>query len=1115
LSIEHDADKIRHPFFRGTLIGSYPFCYLDFDKYMMEKEVKKSQPARTDLDRYRDMTSLIQSGWWEYNVTKREYNCSESLCRIFGWKSSTISADEYIQCIREDYREQMKNDFYQFSSQRLGSQALVYPLASPQGEVWVKSQVGNYFENETGQYFFGTTQVVTPPAENKITPPESTNRIFSVINHLSSSMSEFLTGEKEEDVINHILQNLLDFYAANNACLFEFSEDHNRQRCSYEVSNHELVKIKDLSHHAYYKNEKYPWVSKQILSQKSVVLDTLSKFPMEAQTDYEFFSSIGFQSMIFVPLVDGKDVWGFISLNIIQPKHWSDDDYLCLLASSRLINIFISLLRIRRSKDVLNLQKETLMKHMPIGYARFTVMLDQKNIITDYRIEEANLVSAKLIGFPANSEGMLGSQLHDKDFMAHKRDFLQQVLNEKYKEEDVVLQSHIHCHKIAYVLHGNEIVELLVDTTETVNAFKAKYKSEKLFKDIFINIPIGEAIYDINGHMTDMNEAFMEIFGLNSFDNVRGYSFLEDSNITDEIKNGIIKDTRSSWRIDYSFDKVDNYTTFRRGTVSLNCKIIRLFDDEDKCIGFMIICVEDSDRLIAMSRVHDFENFFSLISDYAKVGYAKYNLLTFEGYAIKQWYKNAAEDENTPMSDIVGVYNHVHPDDRKRLLAFFEKVKRGNEKGFVGEIRVRRPGTTDKWNWVYSNLLLTKYAPDENDIEIIGVNYDITHFKEVEKELIGAREKAETMDRLKSAFLANMSHEIRTPLNAIVGFSDLLVSTEDQAERQQYLTILRENNDLLLQLINDILDLSKLEAGMVELSYAKVDINALCNDIAQAAALKASKGVEILFDSYMPVCNLLTDRNRLTQVLTNFTNNAIKFTSTGSIRIGYEFIDDDHIRFYVADTGIGIDEDKQTKVFERFVKLNDFAQGTGLGLSICTSIIEEMGGIIGVDSKLGKGSCFWFILPADQKEATSIQIPMVEEESFDVTKTAEKDRSEQAKSVILIAEDIESNYVLDKAILKSEYHLERAKNGLEAVQMAAELHPDLILMDLKMPEMDGLEATRKIRESDSKIPILAVTAFAFEQDLQNAMQAGCNGYISKPISAEKLRKKISEALKKN
>ena len=235
--------------------------------------------------------------------------------------------------------------------------------------------------------------------------------------------------------------------------------------------------------------------------------------------------------------------------------------------------------------------------------------------------------------------------------------------------------------------------------------------------------------------------------------------------------------------------------------------------------------------------------------------------------------------------------------------------------------------------------------------------------KETEQKLIIARDKAEELDRLKSAFLANMSHEIRTPLNSIVGFSSLLAETDDREERQEYIKIVETNNELLLQLVSDILDLSKIESGTFDFVRSDLDVNESCMKIIKSMEMKVPETVDLVFEKYMPDCHIYTDKNRFMQVITNFINNALKFTKQGTIALGYEQTAPHEIKFYVRDTGFGIPKEKIDSIFERFVKLNTFVQGTGLGLSICKSLVSQMGGKIGVESTEGEGSCFWFTHP--------------------------------------------------------------------------------------------------------------------------------------------------------
>ena len=507
-------------------------------------------------------------------------------------------------------------------------------------------------------------------------------------------------------------------------------------------------------------------------------------------------------------------------------------------------------------------------------------------------------------------------------------------------------------------------VELRKTQDEAIRERQALDRSEKLFRNIFANIPAGVEIYDTDGFLVDVNNKNIEIFGIRDKADVIGINLFENPNLSPQLIEQIRDRDIVDFRLDYEFENVEGYyPSGKRNKINLYTKISKLYDSKGNFTGYAFINIDNTERMDALNRICDFENFFLLISDYAKVGYAKSNLLDRKGYAIKQWYKNMGEDENTPLSDIIGVYNKMHPDDRKRILDFLYKARLGEVRDFKGEIRILHPGTEAQWNWVRTNVVVNQYQPENGVIELISVNYDITELKETEAKLIDAKEKAETADRLKSAFLANKSHEIRTPLNAIVGFSSLLVQGENPEEREQYMAIVEENNELLLQLISDILDLSKIEAGTFDFVKQELDVNQLCEDMVRTMKLKARPGVEVVFDHRLPECIIVSDRNRLNQVIANFMNNAIKFTSTGSIRLGYGQAETNLLRFYVADTGIGIIQEKQAEIFDRFVKLNSFVHGTGLGLSISKSIVEQLGGTIGVESESGKGACFWFTLP--------------------------------------------------------------------------------------------------------------------------------------------------------
>lgn len=486
--------------------------------------------------------------------------------------------------------------------------------------------------------------------------------------------------------------------------------------------------------------------------------------------------------------------------------------------------------------------------------------------------------------------------------------------------------------------------------------------SEKISRNIYKNLPAGVELYDKDGYLVDINDKELEIFGLSDKNEALGVNLFDNPNIPSEVKERLRAKEDVNFSINYDFSKINQYVDSRRnGIINLNTKVTALYDSQNRFINYLFINIDTTETTNAYTKIQEFENLFLLIGDYAKVGFAHFNVLTRDGYAQDTWYRNLGEKEGIPMPQVIGVYAHVVPEDQAVLKNFVGEVKTGKATSLRKEVRVCREN--GKYTWTSINVMVRDYRPQDGIIEMLCINYDITPLKETEQKLIIARDKAEELDRLKSAFLANMSHEIRTPLNAIVGFSSLLAETDSRNERQEYIKIVQENNELLLQLISDILDLSKIEAGTFNFVYTNVDVNETCAEIIKSMSMKVSKGVELIFEEPFPECYIYTDKNRFTQVISNFINNALKFTQQGSITLGYEQVSHQKIKFYVRDTGMGIPEEKQKSVFERFVKLNTFVQGTGLGLSICKSIVSQMGGEIGVDSTEGIGSCFWFTHP--------------------------------------------------------------------------------------------------------------------------------------------------------
>ena len=452
-------------------------------------------------------------------------------------------------------------------------------------------------------------------------------------------------------------------------------------------------------------------------------------------------------------------------------------------------------------------------------------------------------------------------------------------------------------------------------------------------------------------------------------------------------------------------------------------------------------------------------------------------------------------------------FSKIFKEDRERVKQAYRDLIEGRAEKVKEEYRIVnvQKNNLHKVEWVEAQAAVEARDEDGKPLTLVGSSLVITNRKKMEQELTTAKELAEESNRLKSAFLANMSHEIRTPLNAIVGFSGILASTEEEEEKQEYVSIIENNNTLLLQLISDILDLSKIEAGTLELNYSNIELIELMRELERGFLLRVkTDAVKLEFVEPAGPCMAYTEKNRLSQLMINLVTNAIKFTEKGSIRFGYEMRENE-LYFYVADTGCGIPKDKQQNIFGRFVKLNSFAQGTGLGLSICKTLMDHMGGRIGVESEEGKGSTFWFTLPYK---------PAVKEDKKQMPKDIQPVSIERNKLTILVAEDNASNYKLFESILKYDYHLIHAWDGMEAVEMFRKHNPQIVLMDINMPVMDGYEATREIRKYSAKIPIIAVTAFAYASDEQKVMESGFDGYMPKPINAKLLKAQLVDIMQK-
>lgn len=481
-------------------------------------------------------------------------------------------------------------------------------------------------------------------------------------------------------------------------------------------------------------------------------------------------------------------------------------------------------------------------------------------------------------------------------------------------------------------------------------------------------------------------------------------------------------------------------------------------------------------------------------------------------------YNDPITDYEDGASILIEKHNASYRQDKEseeRIKNITELMDKGTDRPYTILVKMMAPNDSE-WQYYTVNGVPIEKDPEGKVNKYIGVRLNISEQIAYQKTLEKEKEKAQRADKLKSMFLANMSHEIRTPLNAIVGFSELLQNTNVPEERNEYIQIIKHNNEILLQLINDILDLSKIESGFIDLMPEVFDMADVIRESFMAFKQRnVNPDIQFLIRSPYKCCKVKLDKKRITQIFTNFMTNAIKHTTKGHILIGYEYTDKG-IRIYVEDTGCGIPEKKQSKLFQRFAKLDYFTQGTGLGLAICKAITDAKNGKIGMTSKEGEGSTFWAWFPCEaeieepEEEIVKENTTLRGSKDYDASpenhtaQTQNMPDDSAFRKHILVAEDNDSNYLLVRATLKA-FDLTRAKTGKEAVELASAYHYDFILMDMKMPEMNGIEATREIRKFDQSTPIFAVTANAFDSDKEAALEAGCNAFITKPIHSNKLK----------
>lgn len=907
--------------------------------------------------------------WWSVNFSTRTYHFSDYLRDMSEINQNEMSFEEFNTLIHPDHFDKVIRYYTQFS--QIGIYEERFQIMTKFGYRWVHSKLGRKEINHNGELVaLGYIRLLD---ESEVEMLEFYSSELGNKEHIEknsiifASLMELLYENGTDIAIEKTLNDILTILGANRVYIFEYDETRKFQSCTYEVCSQPIYSERANDQNV--PTMATPWLSNELLNQVPIFANGLGELPEEAAIEREYLRRLGVNSAMIVPLVSHEQPIGFIGINIVNSSRiWSKQEKQLFISIAKIISLCMELKCAIKTAEAEQRRFNDLFEHMPMAFLKGKVIYNKERKPIDYLLLEANSSIEKITGIKRDLFiGKLGSVLEEARIVDKKIFFFDTILKSPsaLSEVNIVTNSGLYYAYTAYAAGDDEFVVIFHDNTENIAAHRDLIKNRTKLDKIFQNVPIGIEIYNKDGILMEINDADVKIHGVVREEVIGKVNLFNNPNAPkqylEELKNGNNVDIKLYF--DYKVIADSNYySTSLRKQKYLAIKSTILYDANGKIESYILVIADNTETITANDKIQEFELLFNSMSEIAAIGLSRYNITKDKFTVTDQWCTNMCKTQSD-IDDFRKTYSNLSIEDMAFMGRKFKELRDGAINDFKYEVKIHNEGNE---KWIKCFYKISQVKAETGEIELVGLNIDITTQKNIEKKLIEAKIKAEESDRLKSAFVANMSHEIRTPLNAIVGFSDMMTETDDPEERAQYISIIKQNNDLLLQLISDILDISRIESGISSCMPELVDIDSMCKELVRSYAIKAPKEVRLLFDQSDNPCQLLTDKNKLIQILTNLMGNAIKFTKQGEIRLGYKKNDEETL-IYVKDTGIGIDEEQILTIFDRFVKLNTFMQGTGLGLPICRSLADKMGGTIWVESELGKGSCFWLSLPNQQQ----------------------------------------------------------------------------------------------------------------------------------------------------
>lgn len=641
-----------------------------------------------------------------------------------------------------------------------------------------------------------------------------------------------------------------------------------------------------------------------------------------------------------------------------------------------------------------------------------------------------------------------------------------------------------------FILGCLVVIRVVIKRKRTLRETEEYAETVKKYNAVYANLPIGIASFQPDGKFCEGNAEFMKIirilipdFRLSSHFNLFSTNLVDDK---------VIRLIEKKEIAEKEISRDINGAPF---TARL---IYTVLTEPD---SILVTIFDTTQTILEREKRDNINSIFDKAIGESRLGVAELNFSTGACIATDGWYKGLNIPKDVTVEEC---FSNLVAEDKERILLFIQRALRDEADKATADVRILNADSNFHWLKIIFNI--KERDPENNNIVCSAILVDTDARKQKEEQLKETYTKIVNANRVKNSFLSNMSNEIRTPLNAIVGFSELIIESTDTTEQKELVKYLNENNEKFLKLISDIVDMSKIESGAMKCTLSDVDINELLNEIVRTSVQQVDPGkVNIIF-APTENCIVYSDRERLLQVLSTFMSNAVKFTGTGSIEIGYRLLSK-KIQLYVKDTGCGVDPEKREYLFNHLNRNSNEYRGWGMGLAVASSIIKLLKGEIGFESETGKGSTFWCTIPSEYI-GTDTQMGLTGK-----LESATIHIGSNLKTM-LIAEDNENNFQLLNFILKGKFKIIHAINGEKAVELFKAHHPDIILMDIKMPVMDGYQATAAIREISADVPVIAVTAYAFNNDKEKIMDSSFNGFIAKPVREKELMDTINAIFNK-